>query len=122
MSSTTRSEAEDVFAIVDAMDSAAFAELFTEDGEFVFANTDPLVGPDQIRAGNDAFFDTIAGMKHTIRKEWTIGADTIAELDVTYDRRDGRQVTIPVVSIWHRGDTGKIDTYRVYIDLAPVYA
>ena len=54
--------------------------------------------------------------------EWHQGNDTIVELSVTYDRLDGQSVTIPVVSVWSTTDNGLIDDYRVYFDLAPVYA
>jgi hypothetical protein len=42
--------------------------------------------------------------------------------EVTYDRKDGQQVTIPCVTIFHLDTAGKIDTYRVYFDVAPIYA
>ncbi len=53
---------------------------------------------------------------------WNVGDDAINELKVTYDRKDGQQVTIPCVSIFHTDATGKIDTYRVYFDVAPIYS
>ena len=34
---------------------------------------------------------------------------------------DDRQVTVPAVTIYRRGND-LIDDYRVYVDLAPVYA
>ena len=79
------------------------------------------VGVDEIRAGTTAFLGTIAGLHHTIVNEWNVGDDTIAELKVTYDRTDGQQVTIPRVTIFHTNAAGKIATYRVYFDVAPIY-
>jgi ketosteroid isomerase-like protein len=55
-------------------------------------------------------------------KEWTVGDDTIVELKVTYDRKDGQQVTIPCATIFHTDAAGKIDDYRVFFDVAPIYA
>ena len=52
---------------------------------------------------------------------WTVDDTTILQLDVTYDRKDGKQVTIPVVTIYKEDDRG-IRDYRIYIDVAPVYA
>ncbi|MDT7765555.1 MAG: hypothetical protein QOC63_4975 [Mycobacterium sp.] len=66
--------------------------------------------------------DTIAGQHHEIVNEWNFGSDAIVELRVTYDRTDGRQVTIPVVTIFHTDAAGKIDDYRVFFDAAPIYA
>lgn len=55
-------------------------------------------------------------------REWNAGPGCITELSVGYDRLDGRSVNLPVVSIWHLDPSGLIDDYRVYFDLAPVFA
>ena len=122
MSATTRPQTRNVFAMTDAMDVAAVVALFDAGARVVFGNGQPMVGVDEIRAGTTAFFDTIAGLHHTIVNEWNFGNDTIVELKVTYDRKDGQQVTIPCVTIFHTDAAGKIDDYRVYFDVAPIYA
>jgi ketosteroid isomerase-like protein len=122
MGATTRPHTRNLFATIDAMDVAAVTSLFAEDGRVVFGNGQPLVGIDEIRTGTTAFFDTIAGQHHEVVNEWNFGSDTIAELKVTYDRKDGQQVTISCVSIFHTEAGGKIDDYRVYFDVAPIYA
>jgi hypothetical protein len=114
--------AREVFRRVDGFSPAAFAELFARDGKLVFANGDPMTGPAAIEAGVGGFFGTIKGIRHEIVSEWHQQGDTVLELAVTYDRLDGKQVTIPVVAIYHRRDDGLIDDYRVFFDLAPVYA
>ena len=111
-----------VFALVDASDSEGFSNLFTPEGRLRFANGEPMVGPEAIEAGCRGFFSTIKGMHHTVLHEWVSGADSVVELSVDYDRLDGGTVTVPVVSIWHRGEDGLIDDYRVFFDLAPVFA
>jgi len=114
--------ARGVFTVVDAMDLAALGEMFTDEGSLVFANRPALIGPDAIRDGVGRFYDSIAGLSHTILAEWTVGADTVIELTVTYRRHDGGEVTIPVATMWHLDPCGKFDSYRVYFDLTPVYA
>jgi ketosteroid isomerase-like protein len=114
--------AREVFRRVDGFDPAEFAELFAPDGKLVFGNGDPMVGPAAIEAGVAGFFGTIKGLRHAIVHEWHEQGDTVLELGVTYDRLDGKQVTIPVVTIYHRRDDGLIDDYRVFFDLAPVFA
>ncbi|MDT5210642.1 MAG: hypothetical protein QOF67_3057 [Mycobacterium sp.] len=104
------------------MDVAAVVALFATDARVVFGNSQPMVGVDEIRTGTTAFYDTIAGLHHAIVNEWNFGNDTIVELKVTYDRKDGQQVTIPCVTIFHTDAAGKIDDYRVYFDVAPIYA
>jgi ketosteroid isomerase-like protein len=122
MGAVTSSQTRNLFAMTDAMDVAALASLFAEDGRVVFGNGQPSVGIDEIRTGITAFFDTIAGLHHEVVKEWNVGGDTIIELKVTYRRRDGQQVTIPCVTIFHTTAAGKIDDYRVHFDVAPIYA
>ena len=122
MGAITRPQTRDVFAMIDTMDVPTLATLFAEDGRVVFGNDQPLVGIDEIRTGTTAFFDTIAGLHHEVVTEWSFLDDTIVELKVTYDRKDGQQVTIPCVTIFHTDAAGKIDDYRVYFDVAPIYA
>ena len=122
MDASTRLQADRVFATLDAMDVSTLTALFAEDAQVVFGNGQPFVGVDEIRSGTTAFLRTIAGLHHTIVKEWNVGDDTIVELKVTYDRKDGQQVTIPCVTIFHTTAAGKIDAYRVYFDVAPIYA
>src|ERR1700759_4455687 len=101
MSTPTRPETRNVFAMTDAMDVPAVVALFATDARVVFGNGQPMVGVDEIRAGTTAFYDTIAGLPHAIVNEWNFGNDTLVELRVTYDRKDGQQVTIPCVTIFH---------------------
>jgi ketosteroid isomerase-like protein len=122
MGATTQPHTRNYFAMVDTMDIAAITSLFAEHARVVFGNSQPMVGIDEIRSGITAFFATIAGLHHEIVNEWNVGADEIFELKVTYDRKDGRQVTIPCVTIFHTDAAGEIDDYRVYFDVAPIYA
>jgi ketosteroid isomerase-like protein len=122
MGVTTRPQTRNVFAKTDAMDVAEIVSLFATDARVVFGNGQPMVGVDEIRTGTIAFYETIAGLHHEIVTEWSFLDDTIVELKVTYDRKDGQQVTIPCVTIFHTDAEGKIDDYRVYFDVAPIYA
>jgi hypothetical protein len=122
MGTTTRPQTRNVFAITDAMDVAEIVALFATGARVVFGNSQPMFGVDEIRTGTTAFYNTIAGLHHEIVTEWSFLDDTIVELKVTYDRKDGQQVTIPCVTIFHTDATGMIDDYRVYFDVAPIYA
>jgi SnoaL-like domain len=122
MGTTTRPPTRNFFATVDTMDVAAIAPLFAGNARVVFGNGQPMVGTDEFRSGLTAFYATIAGLHHEIVNEWNVGDEAIFELQVTYDRRDGQQVTIPCVTIFHTDDAGEIDDYRVYFDVAPIYS
>jgi ketosteroid isomerase-like protein len=111
-----------LFAAVDTKEAAAFGAFLAEDARLTFGNAEPLFGREAIVAGIGAFFATIDGLRHRIINQWYAGADTVAETDVTYQRLDGKSVTVPAVSIWRTRPDGLIEDYRIFVDLAPVYA
>ena len=55
------------------------------------------------------------------RADWEAGDATIVEASVTYTRKDQGVVTVPVVTIYRAGDE-RVDDYRIFIELAPVFA
>jgi ketosteroid isomerase-like protein len=116
MSTTT-----EVFADIDRMDAKAFASYLAEDCVLRFANAGEVVGRDAIEEAIAGFFSTIKGLSHHIVEKWNVEDTTIVQLEVTYTRMDDRRVTLPAVTIYRRGGD-LIDEYRIYIDLAPIYA
>ncbi|MEU9836589.1 nuclear transport factor 2 family protein [Streptosporangium sp. NPDC048047] len=111
-----------VFQVVDSFDPDEFALLLTEDATLVFGNAEPLAGREAIVAGLRAFYSTIGGLRHRIVRSWQVDADVIAETEVTYRRLDGKDTSVVAVSIWRTRDDGLITDYRIFVDLAPVYA
>ena len=114
--------AQDVLRMVDEQDLDGMATLFAEDATFVMANHEPLPGRSAILEANAAFFAMVQGVRHEVLRDWAVGPATIVEADVTYVRRDGKEVTVPAVSIWTVGDDGLITDYRVFVDQSPVFA
>jgi SnoaL-like protein len=122
MSDMPNELAQRIFQSIDSMRPGLFAERLAEDATFVFGNAEPLVGREAITAGVQEFFSTINGLRHQIINDWYVGADTIAETEVTYRRLDERTVSVRAVSIWRTREDGLITDYRVFVDLAPLYA
>jgi ketosteroid isomerase-like protein len=108
-------------ADIDSMDAKSFASNLSEDCVLRYANSDEVRGREAIEQAIAGFYGTIGGLRHQVRNEWSVGDTTILQFDVTYTRLDGREVTVPAVSIVRSGDD-LIDEYRIYVDLAPVYA
>jgi len=113
---------EHVFTLVDNRDAEGFAALFAPDGRFIFGNADPIAGPASIAATVGGFFTTIEGLRHQIANRWEVGSDAIAELVVEYRRLDGKFVSVPGVTIFTRDGAGLISHYRIFVDLAPLFA
>jgi ketosteroid isomerase-like protein len=108
-------------ADIDSMDAATFAANLADDCVLRYANHPEVHGRDAIVGAIGAFYETIAALRHRPVSEWTVGDTTILQFEVTYTRHDGGQVTVPAVSIV-RSDGKVIGDYRIYVDLAPVYA
>ncbi|GAB3880333.1 nuclear transport factor 2 family protein [Microbispora bryophytorum] len=111
-----------VFRSVDPFDPDEFGRLLAEDATMVFGNAEPLAGREAIVAGLREFYSTIGGLQHRIVRSWQVDADVIAETEVTYRRLDGKDASAVAVSIWRTRDDGLISDYRIFVDLAPVYA
>lgn len=118
---TIASVTTDLFADIDRMDAHAFASHLSEGCRLRFGNAEPVAGRSAIEAAIAGFFLTIKGLSHDIVNQWDVGDTTIIESEVTYTRLDEHQVTVPVVTIYRRGDE-LIDEYRIFVDLAPVFA
>ena len=103
------------------MDADAWASHLAEDAVMRFGNADPVHGRQACRDALQAFYDMIDGLSHDMVEQWEQGSATIVESNVTYTRKDGRRVTVPVVTIYRVNDDDLIADYRVFIDLAPVF-
>jgi ketosteroid isomerase-like protein len=110
-----------LFADIDSMAPDRFVAHLADDVAFRFGNADPVHGRSAVRAVWAGFCDTVDGVRHDLVAQWDTGDAVIAESDVTYTRKDGGHVTVPVVTIY-RPAAGLIEDYRVFIDLVPLFA
>lgn len=112
---------ERLFADIDSMEPERFASHLANDVTMRFGNADPIRGRDAVRTAWANFCANLSGVHHDVVEQWTIDATTIVEAEVTYTRGDDSKVTVPVVTIY-RQRGGEINDYRIYIDLAPLFA
>ena len=110
-----------VFAALDARDSDAVTACMTDDVRMRLGNADLVEGKANFREATAAFVASITAIKHEITCMWSVDDVVIAEMDVHYERLDGRKVTLPVCNVFRVRD-GQVSDYRVYLDLGPVYA
>ncbi|MFF7309107.1 nuclear transport factor 2 family protein [Streptomyces sp. NPDC008137] len=108
-------------AAADRHDADAFAQHLTPDVKSVFANTEPVVGQENVKKATTAFWDTIEGVSHHILAIHESGDTVTVQFDIDYRRKDGRTVTLPVCNVLtFEGDL--VSVSQVYADLAPLYA
>jgi ketosteroid isomerase-like protein len=110
-----------MFAVADTLDVDNYVNYLAPDVHFRFGNAEPITGREAVRDAVGQFFTTIKGLQHTILQEWHDGDTIIQQLDVTYTRLDDKQVTLPAINLLRMHDDTVAD-YRIYVDLAPVYA
>ena len=110
----------DLFADIDSMDPDAFAQHLAGDVRFVFGNSEPVIGRDNVRETWAGFCDAIAGVSHEVIEQWENAPAVIVESIVTYTRKDDSTISFPVVTIY-RGDGELIEDYRIFMDVAPLF-
>jgi ketosteroid isomerase-like protein len=110
-----------LFAAIDAQDSAAFVSYLTDGAVFRYGSAPPVRGRAAIQEAVDGFFATIAGCSHAIARTVCDGDTLFCEGEVTYRRHDGSKITLPFTNVLEYADD-LIDHYKIYIDIAPLYA
>jgi ketosteroid isomerase-like protein len=91
-----------LFADIDSMDAKLFASHLSEDGVLRFANGPTVEGREAIEEAIAGFFTTIKALSHELVEQWDVDGATIVEVEVTYTRLDGDQLTLPAVVIMRR--------------------
>ena len=112
---------DDLFRAIDAKDVDGLLAHLAPDAIQRFGNQEPLRGHEQIRAGNEQFFDAIDALRHDVTGLWQCDDTIVVRLDASYTRLDGRTVTVPAASILTVSG-GLIADYQVFADMAPVFA
>jgi ketosteroid isomerase-like protein len=110
-----------LFEDIDSMDPDRFAAHLADDVIMRFGNAEPVRGRDAVRDAWAGFCQGIDGVSHSLVERWESGSGTVVEAQVTYTRKDGGTVTVPVATIYRERD-GAIADYRIFIDLAPLFA
>lgn len=112
---------ESLFQDIDSLQPERFSAHLAEDVTLRFGNADPVHGRAAVHEVWAEFCRSVAGVRHDVVEQWTQDRATVVEAAVTYTRLDGTTVTVPVVTIY-RAPGPLIEDYRVFIDLAPVFA
>jgi hypothetical protein len=110
---------------VDRKDAAGFAAAFVDDAWLRFGNNEPIVGRTNIEAAIAGFFQAMQTLKHAPERTTVTGNLLFLEATVTYLRHDGKQVSVPAMTVYEMAEmTGAPRARRcnIYVDLAPLFA
>lgn len=110
-----------LFAAIDAKDTEQFLEYLSESPRFRFGSAPAVEGRAAVREAVQAFFDSIAGLEHSLSASASVGTTLFTEGDVTYTRHDGSMITLPFADVFELRD-GRIADYKIYMDIGPLYA
>jgi len=110
------------YSDVDNQRMTQFLDHFTRDGRVLFGNNPVAIGHEPIRAAIGGLWGAIEGLRHEFVHVWNHGTTTILEAKVTYFRKDGKNVTVPCVSLLETGEANKVSELRIHIDMTPVFA
>jgi len=95
---------------------------FADTIEVRFGNAPPIRGRTAAEQSFREFFSSLGGMRHR-REALVSSGDLAAQMAVvTYTRRDGSEVSMPVASHLRRVGGQKIDRLWIFIDLAPLFS
>ena len=86
-----------LFADIDSMEPERFTAHLADDVTMRFGNAEPVQGRAAVHDVWAGFCDGIDGVSHAPVGRWESEAGTVVEADVTYTRKDGGTVTVPVV-------------------------
>jgi limonene-1,2-epoxide hydrolase len=112
---------ERLFTFIDAMDLESFLSFISKDGTFRFGSAPAVVGHEAIQDVVGGFFESIAGLRHVLKRTIVSGSTVICEGEVTYTRLDHSAITLPFTNIFEV-TSGLISEYKIYVDIAPLYA
>jgi len=112
---------DEFHADVEALRLDAVLDRMTADVEVAVGNNPVMKGRDAVRQGLRGLFSTIDGIRHTTLNTAENGALAFHEMKVDYLRKDGRTVSVPVVSVFERRG-GQVSALRIHLDIAPLFS
>lgn len=109
------------YEAADSLNLDRLLPLHTEDTRLAFANHPVVEGKDGFRAAIGGFWSTIHGMSHQVTGAWSLhgGRIGIAELIVTYTRRNGSQTIVKACTVLRRRG-GQVSDLRIHGDFTAI--
>lgn len=110
-----------IVASDERLDGIGFGEVLTDDASFRFGSGPATTGKANIVPLVTGFLSQLKAFRHELFVAWESPGMLAYEAQVTYLRHDDRTVVLPYANVLRlRG--ALIHDYRIYIDIAPLFA
>ena len=113
-----------IFAALDRGDIDDVASFMDEDVVVHLTNLDPIRGVEPFTDLYGQVMGSLAGIRHELHEVWNAAEDDavwIVRMTVHYRRGDGEVVSLPCCNVFRFSEEA-ISEYRVFMDMAPVFA
>ena len=117
---TTSDMVKQLISRVKTFDSDGALSLFTDTPVYQLGNSEVLFDKAAMKKSEENLFSVVSAINHEIKMMWECGDVVLAEMDVTYWRRDGRVVTLPCANIF-RLEGDKFSELRIFMDVNPLF-
>jgi hypothetical protein len=111
-----------LFDALENGDIDTYVNAHAKDCLCVVGNMEPVVNRENIKSVSEQMFALVNKITHHVLNEWVIGSDRIVEARAIYERRDGKVINLPSVTIYTLNDQGLISFIRIYADYTPLFA
>jgi limonene-1,2-epoxide hydrolase len=114
---------EQMVGYLTVEDWESFYPFFTEDLLYKVGASEPMIGAKAAAEFLGSFYQIIKPASHVVRGAWELdGGVVIIEMDANYTRiADDKSITVPCCDVY-RFEGDLIKEWRVYPDVANVYA
>jgi ketosteroid isomerase-like protein len=110
------------YELCGAKDIDNAMRFWAPEGVLKFANHAPVVGRDAIHSVLSDIVHNWVKETHTLLALYQLPGDLVAfEMNVAFDRHDGRHVVVPGAAIC-QVEGERFLEQRIYVDMAPVFA
>lgn len=109
------------YAAVEANNVEEYVTFFTDDAIYKVGNFPAVVGHDGIRGLALPLVEMFTSVTHDVKNFWEIDDTVVCEMDITYNRKDGKVSIIPCLDVIHfSGD--KVRELKAYLDPSPAFS
>lgn len=106
----------------DKLDLPLLLSWFADDIDLRIANMPPVIGIAAVEKAFADFWSNLSDMSHKREAIVMEGAAGTQLSIVTYTRKDGKAVSMPVASYIRRNADGRFNRLWIYIDINPLFA